>query len=48
MHSICSLAITSLALLAGSTAWADDDIWKRPALLDSPRRGEAGAGRQGR
>jgi len=36
MHSICSLAIIPLALLAGSNAWADDDIWKRPALLDAP------------
>ena len=36
MHSISNLAITSLALLAGSAAWAQDDLWTRSTLLDTP------------
>ena len=36
MHSIRKLAIASLAMLAGGTAWAEDDIWTRKTLLDVP------------
>ena len=36
MRSMHKLAIASLAMLAGGTVWAEDDIWKRATLLDVP------------
>ena len=36
MRSLRNLAVTSLAVLTVNAAWADDDIWKRPTLLDAP------------
>ena len=36
MRSLRHLAVTSLAVLTVNTAWADDEIWQRPTLLDSP------------
>ena len=36
MHSSRSLFLALLATVAGGNAWADDDIWTRKTLLDSP------------
>ena len=36
MHSSRSLFLAFLATVAGGNAWAQDDIWTRKTLLDSP------------